>query len=177
MCSAVGFSEWLKIEGDRGIVQSTIPHSTDLSQDCLVYCSNLRRAIESASVLAVAERACVDSLFQEAGLGPLAAPRWIRLPISAWTLLARIAWFMRVSDGPESVDQARRRAQEAAIRLDSDAREHGHVVVVGHALINALISGELRLLGWRGPRRPGRQYWDQTTYVHAGPTRPPAQSD
>ncbi len=167
-CSATDFSEWLHTEGDRGIVQSSVA-TKELPPDCLVYCSNLRRAIESASRLTDFKAVCVDSIFREPGLGPLTAPHWIRLPTSAWTVVARIAWFIRVSDGPESVELARRRAKEAAKRLDADALQHGHVAVVGHALFNTLIACELRLLGWKGPKRPGRQFWDQTTYVYEGP--------
>ena len=164
-CSATDFSAWLQTEGDRGIARSALPSRNQLARECLVYCSDLRRAIESASCLTDPETVSVDPTFREPGLGPVAVPHWIRLPVSVWMVVARIAWFMRVSDGPEPVDQARRRARDAAERLDADARQHGHVAVVGHALLNTLIAGELRQMGWRGPKRPGRHYWEQTTYV------------
>ncbi len=172
--SAADFSAWLEVEGDRGIDRAPRFHGA-LPSACRVYCSDLRRAVDSASCLAAPAKVNVDPMFREVGLGAPAAPAFIRLPIGAWTTLARLAWFLRLVDGPESSDRARSRARDAAARLDADARMYGHVVVVGHALFNVLMAAELRRLGWSGPRRPSHRFWAQTTYKNEVP-QPPGEA-
>ncbi len=167
--SSAGFASWLQVEGDRGIDLDDSSVGQALSSKWRVYCSDLRRAIDSASHLTDPEIVCADPMFREAGLGALTAPGFIRLPIGAWTVLVRLAWFLRIVDGPESLEQARRRALIAAARLDADARKYRQVVVVGHGLFNGMVAAELRRLGWTGPRRPGHRYWESTTYAYEVP--------
>lgn len=165
-CSAAGFAQWLTVEGDRGLDEAQLPSLEPLPPECRVYCSDLRRATNSAACLATPAQVCADLLFREAGLGAPYAPGFVRMPLDTWTLLARIAWFLRWVPGPESPREASNRAREAARRLDAAACQYGQVAIVGHGLFNALVARELRLLGWVGPRRPGRQHGARTSYEH-----------
>jgi broad specificity phosphatase PhoE len=125
--------------------------------------SPLRRALESARLLAPAAEPLIDARFREAEL-PTAIRSRLRLPAKVWAGLARAAWFGGWSDGVESFRDARARAASAATILTEHAETRGAVVLVGHGLMNILIAGELRAAGWRGPRLPSQRHWGFAIY-------------
>src|SRR6266508_1340850 len=108
-------------------------------------------------LLAPGRRFLCDPLFDEAGI-----PSSIRLRLALaprhWSLLARVVWFCGWSHGAESLREARGRAHRAAERLGELAREHGSVMLVGHGVMNRLISRALRRSGWRGSAS-GFAFW------------------
>jgi broad specificity phosphatase PhoE len=123
---------------------------------CIVT-STLRRAIESASLLAPGRPAASYALFDEAGI-LTAIPFRLRLSPGQWDVFARVAWILGWSAGEETFREARTRATRAAEQMVALAREHGAVALVGHGMLNTLISRALRRSGWAGSGSP-RIYW------------------
>ena len=122
-----------------------------------VVSSTLRRACESATLLAPGRPLLCDSLFVEAEIPSSISVRLALAP-RYWSLLARVIWFCGWSHGVESLRAARERAHRGADRLDELARKHGSVMLVGHGLMNRLISRALHRRGWRGAA-PGFGFW------------------
>lgn len=119
--------------------------------------STLRRAIESAALLAGGRPVISDSLFDEAGV-PVRFPFGLALRPEQWDVVARTAWFAGWSGAGESFRQATRRADRAGEHLSALARAHGSVTLVGHGMLNTLIGRALRRRGWTGAGSP-RAYW------------------
>jgi broad specificity phosphatase PhoE len=136
-----------------------------------VVCSPLRRSSESAQWLLDAanvgggDSVRVDPTFREVDLpeppglrcGVAMHPAW-------WVACLRMLWLLRLHGGNiESPRRVWKRASKAANRLAVLARSHGHVVLVGHCLLNYLIAWILVRRGWQGkPRFQG--YWEQMTF-------------
>jgi len=127
--------------------------------------SPLRRAIESAKIVAPDVTPVIDEHFREAAL-PSAIHSRLRFPPWVWAAFARTAWFCGWSAGVESFAAARTRAALAAGILHAQAQRQSTVVLIGHGLMNILIARELRALRWRGPRFPPPRHWAFGVYVH-----------
>ena len=136
-----------------------------------VVCSPLRRSLESARRLVDQADAggCggirVDATFREVDLPePPRLRMGVALHPAWWVVCLRALWLLRLHGGDvESPRRVWRRAGKAAARLAVLARSHGHVVLVGHSLLNYLIAWILVRRGWRGkPRFQG--YWEVVTF-------------
>ena len=158
--AGLGFATW--VSGyDEAPIDVAVPPPASLRAQAsamgYIATSTLRRARESAALLAAGRTFVCDPLFAEAGipssihLSLVLAPRW-------WTFLSRVGWFCGWSHGAESLREARCRARRAAERLVELAREHGSVMLVGHGVMNTLISRALRRRGWRGAAS-GSAFW------------------
>jgi broad specificity phosphatase PhoE len=135
---------------------------------CLVT-STMRRAIESAELVAPGRPPLTNALFDEAGL-PTAIGLGLALPPEHWGAIARVAWMLGWSPwwpevdraararGAESAREANARAARAATHLANLASTHGSVVLFGHAMLNTLIARALRRDGWTRAGSP-RAYW------------------
>ena len=128
-----------------------------------VFTSPLKRARESAALLAPGVTALVDPDFREADL-PCAFHSSLRLRPELWGLVARSAWLCGWSGGVESFPAARRRAAKAAALLQARAAQNEVVALVGHGMMNILIAHHLRAAAWRGPRIPSRKHWQFGIY-------------
>lgn len=93
---------------------------------------------------------------------------FLALPIGLWVVLLRLLWLFGFSRNGESIVDTKARARQAARRLMELSQQHERVLLIGHGFINYLIARELRAQGWRGPKKPGRRYWEYSVY------RPPA---
>jgi broad specificity phosphatase PhoE len=124
--------------------------------DCIVT-SSLRRSRESAHLLTGGRTSLSDAVFDEAGV-PTALALRLRLPPGYWDVAVRVAWLCGWSGGAESMRAATARARLGAARLATLAAEHGRVVLVGHGMMNRLLSRELQRTGWVG-RKPPIVYW------------------
>jgi len=165
------FDDWTPVAGaafatwvrgyDEAPIDVTVPPPPRLRAQALamgcVATSTLRRACESAALLA-ADRAFVcEPIFAEAGL-PSSIHLTLALAPRHWAFLLRVAWFCGLSHRAESLRDARTRAHRAAERLVELAREHGSVMLVGHGVMNAFISRALRRMGWHGSAS-GSAFW------------------
>jgi len=132
--------------------------------------SDLRRAIESAQLLAGTKPVQLDRDLREVGF-PEALNARIRLSPGAWVMIARAVWLLNGCDCDESKSAARQRAARLADRLADLARTHESVVAVGHGWFNLFVGCELRRRRWRGPRLVPHGYWASAEYEHEPPER------
>ena len=154
------FGAWVRGYDDAPIDVTVPPPASLRARASAIGCiatSSLRRARESAAVLAADRTFVYERLFAEAGI-PSSIHLSLALPPRLWTFLSRVAWCCGWSRGVESLREARRRALRAAERLVELASEHGSVMLVGHGVMNTLISGALRRSGWRGSAS-GSAFW------------------
>lgn len=162
-----GLAAWLEVERDAPLDPTSRP-SAELERiagKAQFIVSPLRRSRDSAELLRPATSSTVDEAVREAPL-PSAFDSSLRLPPAVWAGIARSAWFCGWCPGVESFSATRRRAAQAAQRLQALATELGEVLVIGHGLMNALIARELRARGWRGPRFPSRAHWQFGRYEY-----------
>ncbi len=123
------FDDWTPVAGaafatwvrgyDEAPIDVTVPPPPRLRAQALamgcVATSTLRRACESAALLA-ADRAFVcEPIFAEAGL-PSSIHLTLALAPRHWAFLLRVAWFCGLSHRAESLRDARTRAHRAAER-------------------------------------------------------------
>jgi broad specificity phosphatase PhoE len=146
------FATWVR-DYDAASIDAAVPPPATLSaraeaMACIVT-SNLKRARESARLVAPNRPILSDALFAEAEI-PAAIPLRLALAPRYWSVFARVLWFCGWSRGVESLREARVRAQRAAERLAALAVEHGSVMLVGHGMMNWLIARALRRGGWSG---------------------------
>ena len=132
----------------------------------MVITSDLRRSIESASLLNQNVRVISDGLFRETELPTL--PRilgmGLKLSPNNWAVILRCLWLMGYSRQCESLVNAKQRAKQASKQLVKYAEEHKTVVLVGHGFFNHLISNELKRMRWEGKRKTSSKHWACTTY-------------
>lgn len=164
--SGTEIGRWYRRYNELGIV-----HTVDLpaplreaavSAGCIV-ASDLRRAVESAVLLAGPERVQIVQDLREVGF-PETLNVAARLSPGAWVIIARIAWLLRRCDSAETVSATRQRAARVADQLCDLAQAHNSVVVVGHGWFNRFVATELRKRQWRGPRMLPTGYWSSATY-------------
>jgi len=129
----------------------------------VMVCSDFPRSIESAGRLVPGCQPRISPLFREVGL-PLQEDWNVRLPLTVWDYASRWLWMLNCIQTNESIHAAMRRAREAARELTRLAEESGHVFLVGHGGLNALLGLELRRRGWSGPRRATDDHWGLSTY-------------
>ncbi|CAO95643.1 histidine phosphatase family protein [Erwinia tasmaniensis] len=160
--SALAMAQWCDAYDLAEICDKPTDSSLRLAaQADIIVTSPLPRARSSLERLGkTASR--IDSLYSEVALPviPLAFPT---LPPFVWLLLLRVIWLLGYSGKVESYAQAKQRAVKAAGRL-SELAQHGNVLLMGHGIMNKLISRQLRKLGWRGEKHAGSRHWSSAVY-------------
>ena len=160
---------WIAKFNNGGILSGQIPQSTSLAAArCkVIVASPLRRSYQSAQLLVTSQLLVTEELIREADMPHLSW--WFPvLPIAAWLLMFRTAWYCGYSPNAESHSEASMRANVAANRLIDIACSHGSIFVVGHGIMTTLIAYRLRQKGWSGPRRPANRYWGYCVYRSPG---------
>jgi broad specificity phosphatase PhoE len=163
--SASGFGQWIAAYNRAGIdpAHHPSPIVIEKAKSCsIVICSHLPRSIESAAALG-AQSVEKDSMFRECDM-PYANLNHPKLPVSIWSVVFRMLQVLSLSPNAESFKEARERANNCAFQLSELARQHGSVLLVGHGLINLLISKQLFRMGWRKSGNIGRKYWGFCSY-------------
>lgn len=125
------------------------------SATCFVS-STIPRALSSLQELGYSP-SIVDRVFCEVEL-PFTRWRFPTAPSACWVALFRALWLFGVSPNAEPLREARRRAAIAASRL-ATAADKETTLLMGHAIMNRLITGHLRRDGWSGRVHSGRRYW------------------
>lgn len=161
MLSAASFSKWVDAYNSNALDVKSEPDNdikNIAAQAGAVICSALTRSVESARKLGVKKIHLSDSLFDEANMY---IPRWnfLKLPVALWALYFRLAWFIGYTGDAESVQDAKKRALKATIRLIELAQKNNSVLFVGHGVLNGLIAKELKRKGWRMSQKLSRRYW------------------
>ena len=156
---------WIEAFDPAGVDLVRVPRDTlKTAALCnVVVVSTLQRSVQSAAILAPSKVLVTEALLREAGMPHTQWP-FPRLPVRAWLLFFRIAWFCGYAPNSESLPLASARAGVAAERLIDLARQHGSVFVVGHGIFTMLIAKQLLLKGWSGSKRPRNKYWGCCVY-------------
>ncbi|WP_102272588.1 histidine phosphatase family protein [Cytobacillus massiliigabonensis] len=165
--SSQEFQNWVKKYDESGVFEEdSYPEATlgKAEAASLLVTSDLKRSIESASLLHQQKRVISDSLFREAELPVLSGTWRIRLSPNCWAIFLRCLWYSGYARQCESLANARQRAERAAIQLVKHAEEHHSVVLVGHGFFNRLIAVELKKMGWKGNRKISAKHWNCATY-------------
>jgi len=107
----------------------------------IVLSSELSRTKETLKYLG-REAQESDALFNEAAL-PYMNGNIVKLPATLWAVIFRIMWILGYSKHSESYKEAKIRAREATDKLIEYAKRNKKVVLLGHGVMNKLISKEL----------------------------------
>ncbi|MDE5424280.1 phosphoglycerate mutase family protein [Ancylomarina sp. DW003] len=131
-----------KIDSNQVVINLKKPHQ--------IYCSSLPRSQETALVLFKDSYLIVsDSIFREFDMKIVHATPVIKLPMDLWKGISRLAWFLGLnSKGIESRREAMKRVVLAADNLEKLASQEETAILVGHGMINAFITKELKKRGW-----------------------------
>jgi broad specificity phosphatase PhoE len=111
----------------------------------IVLSSELSRTKETLKYLRK-EAQHSDTIFNEAEL-PYANGKIVKLPATTWAVLFRIMWIFGYSKQSESYKEAKVRAKLSADKLIAYAKANKSVLLVGHGVMNKLISKELMASG------------------------------
>jgi broad specificity phosphatase PhoE len=164
--TAAEFRTWIVDYNRAGIAAASLPPPELIAATrevpCVV-CSDMPRAIASASLLSPGRVPCALPLLREAGR-PVGGHWHVKLSLAMWDHISVFLWKLGLIASDESIGAARLRAQEAASELVRLAEEYSRVLCVGHGMFNALVGQALLGLGWEGPPRVGSRYWESTTY-------------
>ena len=122
-----------------------------------VFCSTLPRCTDSAAALGFTDPVQMPELDE----ADLPNPNWLKIPVSYQVAIIalRFAWFLGYSEASDSYRATLKRADTAAAKLSDIARVHGSVLVVGHGIMNRLVSSRLRKVGWNADARSQTGYW------------------
>jgi broad specificity phosphatase PhoE len=163
--SAAEFGQWVSEYNDAGIDEACIRPSSAIEEArtcAYVVCSNFPRSSESARVLGLEAYTC-ESMFREMDM-PYATWHFPKLLPGAWSVFFRLIWVFGFSTNAESFREAGERARRCAEILAELAFEHGKVLFVGHGSLNWFISRQLKKMGWVGPQKAPRRYWEYGVY-------------
>ena len=166
--SAAEFGQWVSAYNKAGINVGCMPPQDAMEQAkkcAFVMCSNLPRSSESAKVLGLENIDACESMFREMEM-PYALWCSLRLSPGTWSALFRLMWGVGYSANGESFREARERARRCSERLTELSFEHGKVLFVGHGLLNWFVSRYLKSMGWEGPQKAPRRYWEFGVYRH-----------
>lgn len=122
----------------------------NLTKPHQIYCSSLPRSQETALTLFKDSYLIVsDSVFREFDMKIIHATSVIKLPMDLWKGISRLTWFLGLnSKGIESFKKARKRIGLSADNLEKLANQEETAILVGHGMINAFITKELKKRGW-----------------------------
>ncbi|WP_130833887.1 histidine phosphatase family protein [[Erwinia] mediterraneensis] len=104
----------------------------------------------------------IDALFREVAVPELPSER-LHLPPTLWLALLYFLWLCGLAGRTESLQHARQRARQAADKLVALSRR-GTVLLVGHGLMNKMITRELRKRGWQAEKHASSRHWSTSIY-------------
>lgn len=166
LCTPREMKDWVARYQKAPVPGERIPAQTRrLAREAgAVVSSPISRCVRSLEYLMGHADSPTDEVYAEAHLPylELDAPR---LPVKAWRLLFRSAWFLGFAAHTESIGSSSVRASQAAEKLIELAERHGSVLLMGHGIMNVLIAWQLRKRGWRGPLHLLlKDYWKPSIY-------------
>lgn len=138
-----------------------LTESTPFANVCVS--SNLARAIDTAVHLGFENSKQLD-LFNESEL-PCPDSLYLPLPWRVFLIVYRTLWFFGFKKNCPGREKDSERARLASQYLENLASKNLVVVLVGHGIMNRLISAELKNSGWRVSARSGNGYWSSTTLL------------
>lgn len=164
--NAMDFGTWVEQYNAAGVDTGCRPPqaAVEKANDCaFAVCSNLPRSLESAKALGIGGVGISDPMFREMEM-PSTAWRFPTLPVTAWSVIFRLAWAFGYSKNVESFKAAKERARRCAEHLVGLASVHGTVLFVGHGSLNWFIAKHLKSMGWSCAEKPPRKYWEFSVF-------------
>jgi broad specificity phosphatase PhoE len=118
-----------------------------------ILASDLRRAVESAEVLAPGREIQLSDTLREIHLP---VPRWpLRAPLGVWATLMYVRWRYRVARGKEPSVEQRARVVAAADLLEGIVANGSTAFVVTHDFFRQRLERQLLDRGWVSSGRTG----------------------
>lgn len=130
----------------------------------VIIASTLRRARETADVIANGREIRFDELFVEARLPPPMLPDFFCVKPGFWGVLARISWWFGFHGDQESRVEAEIRAEKGARKLIELAEANGSVMLVAHGWFNRMMRPVLLAHGWECVDDHGDTHWSYRRY-------------
>lgn len=160
--SALAMAEWCEAYDLAEICDLPPERSLRLAAGAeVIVTSTLPRARSSLEKLGRTAHK-VDALYCEVAM-PVMPLTFPALPPALWLPLLRVMWIFGYAWQVESYAQAKQRAALAAEQL-IQLSASGHVLLVGHGIMNKLIARRLRHLGWLGEKHASSRYWSSAIY-------------
>ena len=160
------FINWINLYNAASLDSKYSPlhDSVLISKSCrAAVCSTLTRSIESADKLGLSSKVEVSDDFVEAGL-PSFNVFNLKCSEHFWLLFFRVSWLLGYAPNSESYSQVRFRVKKCADQLIEIAKEKDSVILIGHGVLNRLISKELRARNWQGSSKAKSKYWQFSFY-------------
>ncbi|RUS46225.1 histidine phosphatase family protein [Cohnella sp. AR92] len=151
------FTRWVE-QYDQGAIRSVPLASSDIEWD-VCYCSPLSRATRTAAFLFDGPLIVSDHL-REIGIHAVSGAR-IRMPLTLWLGLARLAWLFSHRSQVEGKKNVRLRAERI---IDEIERRYpsSNVLIVSHGAFMRVLDKALHSRGYSGrtdlPPRNGKLY-------------------
>lgn len=165
--TAGGFRNWWKKYDESGLdANQKAPRKllNSIARCSVVVASPLKRAVETAQAVVGDKGFIKDDIFVEAPLPPPELPDFVKFKPKIWGFISRCTWFVGMSGGMESHEEAKERAKQAADLLDELATKNGSVALLAHGWFNRMIRPNLKKNGWVCVYDGGDFHWSHRIY-------------
>ncbi len=170
--SASDFGKWVMEYDQAGIDKIFTPtkEAYERAELCsFTVCSTLPRSIKSAEALNIDVLDMVSHLFRECEM-PYANWKFPKLSKMSWSILFRILQLAGYSSNAESYKAIKNRAEMCASQLAELSKENESILFIGHGTIIWFIHKQLLRMGWSGPQKAAREYWEYGVYTYSEQT-------
>ena len=166
-----GVERWQEAYDAAGIQPEPPPPQelvTLATESAHIVASDLKRAIESAKLLAPQREIRIEPLLREA---PMPIPSWpTPLPLVVWGTVMYARWSYRRIRGADVTDPDWQRAATAGRWLTDLVADGSTAVVVTHGIFRKLLATHLTLLEWTAATRiGGYRHWSAWAFTDRPP--------
>ncbi len=134
-----------------------------LNESNIIVCSSLKRSIQSIELFDK-KASMTNTLFNEAQL-PFRSFNFLTLKAKYWLTIFRILWFVGYSKNVESYNKSKIRAKAASSLLVELSKDNNNIVLIGHGIMNKLISKELKALSYKISKNSGNSNWSYLEFM------------
>ena len=144
---ACEYTNWIRRYNSSKVAKNSRPENVnDQYKSFYTISSDLNRAIHSANIYVGKSPEEVDKLYREMEIPRYKFP--FKLKAWNWVYLSRFLWMLGFKGSFESFKQAKKRADEAAVKLIEIAQNQDKIVLFGHGYMNRYIRKSLIKKGW-----------------------------
>ncbi len=144
---ACEYTNWIRRYNSSKVAKNSRPENVnDQYKSFYTISSDLNRAIHSANIYVGKSPEEVDKLYREMEIPRYKFP--FKLKAWNWVYLSRFLWMLGCKGSFESFKQAKKRADEAAVKLIEIAQNQDKIVLFGHGYMNRYIRKSLIQKGW-----------------------------
>jgi len=158
--SAYQFKDWIN-QYNNSNIKHKIPEKDEvksvLDKADIILASGLKRSSQSIEIFKKTAYK-KENIFNEAQI-PYTDWTTIRLTPKLWLIIFRTLWFFGYSKNSKSFKETKTLANKAAIRLITLTNQNNYIVLVGHGIMNRLISKVLIKHGWKNRKKSKNKNW------------------